>query len=372
MKIRVEREELVRELAAMRGIVESRSTIPVLSHLLLRVREGRLELSATDLDVSLTSWCAGDEGEALDGATAVQARKFLEIVRALGDGPVELATGGSSENALSIESGSSRFRINGLSAEDFPTLPTVDPESASASFEAPFAELKRMIGKVIFAVSAEESRFQLNGALLKLKDGAFEMVATDGHRLALIEVDIDGLSEADGVLAPRKALLELMRLDSDENVAFRRGEHHLAFVVGRRELTCRILEGAFPDYEKVISKDNDRKATFDRQELAGVVHRVSLLTGDRAPMVRFRLDPEVLQVSSSNPDLGQAEESLACEFEAEGLQIGLNPAYVRDFLGAVETERVELALKDENSQCLAQPVGGGDSRYLCVIMPMRL
>ena len=370
MKTRVERRELLTELAAMRGIVESRSTIPVLSHLLLRVRDDRLELSATDLDVSLTSSCPAEEGSCEPGATAVQARKLLEIVRALGDGVVELSTGES--NSLHIVAGSSRFRINGLSAEDFPTLAAVDPESASAAFEAPFAELKRMIGKVIFAVSAEESRFQLNGALLKLKDGAVELVATDGHRLALIEADMPGVVEADGVLAPRKALLELMRFDSDESASFRRGEHHLAFVIGRRELTCRILEGTFPDYEKVISKDNDRKASFDRQELSEVVHRVSLLTGDRAPMVRLKFDEGLLLVSSSNPDLGEAEETLECEYEAENLEIGLNPAYVRDFLGAVDTDRVEFALKNEDSQCVAHPVEGADSRYLCVIMPMRL
>ncbi len=369
MKTRVQRRELLTELAAMRGIVESRSTIPVLSHLLLRVRESRLELAATDLDVSLTSSCA-TEGSSEPGAVAVQARKLLEIVRALGDGPVDLSTGES--NSLHMVAGSSRFRINGLSVEDFPTLVTVDPDSASASFEVPFSDFKRMIGKVIFAVSAEESRFQLNGALLKLKGGAVEIVATDGHRLALIEVELSGVTEADGVLAPRKALLELLRFESDENVTFRRGEHHLAFVIGRRELTCRILEGTFPDYEKVISKDNDQKVSFDRRTLFDVVHRVSLLTGDRAPMVKFRFDPQSLLVSSSNPDLGEAEESLECDCEAERLEIGLNPAYVRDFLGAVDTDRVEFALKDESSQCLAHPVDGADSRYLCVIMPMRL
>ncbi len=370
MKTRVERGELLAELAAMRGIVESRSTIPVLSHLLLTVDDDRLKLAATDLDVSLTSWCTAEPGSCEAGATAVQARKFLEIVRALGDGPIELSAGDS--NSLRIDSGSSRFRINGLAAEDFPTLTTVDQGSSSSSFEAPFPALKRMIGKVVYAVSAEESRFQLNGALLKLKDGRVEMVATDGHRLALIETEMSGAAEADGVLAPRKALLELMRFDSEETVRFRRGEHHLGFVIGRRELTCRILEGTFPDYERVIATDNDRTATFDRDALSDVVLRVSLLTGDRAPMVRFGFEEKSLRVSSSNPDLGEAEESLACDYEEEKLAIGLNPVYVRDFLSAVDTGKVEFALKDGESQCLARPVGGPDFRYLCVIMPMRV
>jgi len=370
MKTRVEREELLAELVAMRGIVESRSTIPVLSHLLLTVRGDRLELAATDLDVSLTSWCTAAEGSCVAGAVAVQARKFLEIVRALGESSVELSSDDS--NSLHIDSGPSRFRINGLSAEDFPTVTTVDPQAALSSFEVPFPSFKRLIGKVIFAVSAEESRFQLNGALLRLKEGRVEMVATDGHRLALIESEASGVAEADGVLAPRKALFELMRFDSDENLIYRRGENHLGFVIGRRELTCRILEGTFPDYEKVIAKDNDRKATFDRSALSEVVHRVSLLSGDRAPMVKLGFEENLLRVSSSNPDLGEAEEGLACDYEAESLRIALNPAYVRDFLGAVDTEQVEFLLKDEDSQCLGHPVGGEDCRYLCVIMPMRI
>ncbi len=370
MKIRVQRHELLAELNAMRGIVESRSTIPVLSHVLLTVDDGRLRLAATDLDVSMTTWVEADEGGSEAGATAVQARKFLEIVRSLGDEPVELET--AERHALQIRSGSSRFRVNGLSPDDFPTLTTVDDDAAISSFEAPFPAFKRMIGKVIFAVSAEESRFQLNGALIKLKDGRLELVATDGHRLALIESEMSGVAEADGVLAPRKALIELSRLDSEETIRFKRGEHHLGFVLGRRELICRILDGTFPDYEQVIAKDNNLKAQLERGALANVVQRVALLTGDRAPMVRLGFSTEELQISSSNPDLGEAEEQLACEYGGEPLHIGLNPAYVRDFLGAVETDQVEFALKDEASQCLALPVEGADLRYLCVIMPMRL
>jgi DNA polymerase-3 subunit beta len=365
MKIRLKRSEFLNELAPMQGIVERRTTIPVLSHLLLKSSDDRLDLAATDLDVSLTSWCQAEVEGA--GAIAVQARKFLEIIRAVVGEEVELAL--TEENRLRIVAGSSRFTINGLSAEDFPTLPEVDAESSIA---LPFARFKAMVGKVIFAVSTEESRFQLNGALVKLKKDGLEMVATDGHRLALVENDLDGAEPADGVLVPRKALLELQRFEGDGALDFRRSEHHLSFRLGRRELICRILEGTFPDYERVIAKDNDKVGTFDRKLLSEAVQRVALLTGDRARAVRLEFAAGGATVSAANPDLGEAREVVACDFEGEGLSLGINPDYLGHFLSAVETEKVRLELKDENTQAVGVPVDGDDQRYLCVIMPMRV
>jgi DNA polymerase-3 subunit beta len=365
MKIRIDRAELLTELAPMQGVVERKSTIPVLSHLLLRAKEDRLHLAATDLDVSLTSWCAAEVEQ--EGALAVQARKFLEIVRALGGDSVELSL--EDDTALRLVSGKSRFKIHGLAPDDFPSLPNVDGDGA---LEVPYGDLRRMISKVFFAVSAEESRFQLNGALLKPKQGALELVATDGHRLALVESEQSGSAVMDGVLVPRKALQELQRFEGAESVAFRRGEHHLSFSVGRRELICRILEGAFPDYEKVISKDNDRVAIFDRQQLQAVVHRVALLTGDRARAVRMHFDEGQLTVSAANPDLGEATETLDCEYPGPEMELGINPDYLGHFLAAAETDKVRFDLKDANSQCIGRPVEGADARYLCVIMPMRL
>jgi DNA polymerase III subunit beta len=365
MKIRIDRAELLTELAPMQGVVERKSTIPVLSHLLLRSKEDRLHLAATDLDVSLTSWCAAEVDQ--EGAVAVQARKFLEIVRAVAGESVELVL--EDETALRIVSGKSRFKIHGLAPDDFPSLPHVDGDGA---LELAYADLRRMISKVFFAVSAEESRFQLNGALLKPKDGAMELVATDGHRLALVETEQAGSAAADGVLVPRKALQELQRFEGAETVSFRRGEHHLSFRVGRRELICRILEGAFPDYEKVIAKDNDKVAVFGRQQLSEVVHRVALLTGDRARAIRLHFDQDLLTVSAANPDLGEATETLECEYPGPEMELGINPDYMGQFLGAAETEKVRFDLKDANSQCIGRPVEGADARYLCVIMPMRL
>ena len=365
MEIRVSRSEFLAELVPMQGIVERRTTIPVLSHILLRGEGDRLHLAATDLDVSLTGRCAAEVTG--DGGIAVQARKFMEIVRAVVGDEIHLVLEDSKR--LSIVAGKSRFKINGLSPDDFPTLPEVKDETEVG---IPFDLLKRMISKVIFAVSTEESRFQLNGALLKLREDGLELVATDSHRLALVENPLEGGKELDGVLVPRKALQELLRLEGGEEVAFRRGEHHLSFRIGHRELICRILEGTFPDYERVIAKDNDQKAIFDRKNLGSAVQRVALLTGDRARAVRFSFDTDRLLVSAANPDLGEAVEEMACDYQGGELKLGINPDYVSQFLGALETEKVQFEIKDENTQAIGYPVDGQDRRYLCVIMPMRI
>jgi DNA polymerase-3 subunit beta len=368
MEIRLKRSDFLSELAPMQGIVERRTTIPVLSHILLRADGERLHLAATDLDVSLTSWVEAET--TASGGIAVQARKFIEIVRAVVSDEVELAL--ESENRLAIRAGRSRFKINGLAPDDFPTLPQVDVEGSTG---VPFARIKAMIGKILFAVSTEESRFQLNGALLKLGDGRIELVATDGHRLALVQNPMDGNGKkgSDGVLVPRKALQELQRFEGDgEELGLARGEHHLSFRLGRRELICRILEGTFPDYERVIAKDNDKHAVFDRRQLGDAVQRVALLTGDRTRAVRLAFEEGKMQISAANPDLGEATEEVPCEFEGEGVKLGINPDYLSQFLGAAETERVRFEIRDENAQCIGTPVEGADQRYLCVIMPMRI
>jgi DNA polymerase-3 subunit beta len=372
MEIRLKREELLAELVPMQGVVERRTTIPVLSHLLLSAEGGRLHVAATDLDVSLTSSVAAEVKSA--GALAVQARKFVEIVRALVGEEIEIALDG--ERSLKIHSGKSRFRIHGLPAADFPTLPKVE---GPAALTLPLARFRRLVGKVLFAISSEESRFQLSGALLKRSAGRVELVATDGHRLALIDAQVEGAAGDDAVLVPRKALSEILRLEGDEALEFRRGEHHLAFRTGRRELVCRVLEGAFPDYERVISRNNDRKAGCDRKALQEAVSRVALMTGDRNRGVRLEFAPGELTIVAANPDLGDATETLACDFAGAALKIGLNPDYMAQFLAAVESEKVELELKDENSQCVGRPAtgtpegkGAPAERYLCVIMPMRI
>jgi len=371
MEIRLNRSEFLNELAPMQGIVERKTTIPVLSHILLAAEGDQLRLAATDLDVSLTSSVTGDVVS--DGAIAVPAKKFMEIIRAAAGDDVHLVE--EEPQWLTIRAGRSRFKIHGMKPEDFPTLPSVAEEFA---VEIPFDAVRRMIAKILFAVSADESRFQLNGALLKLKQGSVEMVATDGYRLALVESGAVGGEREDQVLVPRKALQELLRFEGgSDNLGYRRGEHHLSFALGRRELICRILEGTFPDYDRVIARDNDKHALFDRRQLADAVQRVALLTGDRARAVKLEFSDGQMSLSTANPDLGEANEEVPCEYGGGDFRLGVNPDFLRDFLAAVETPRVRLELKDENTQAVGFPVGDdgedpADGRYLCVIMPMRI
>jgi DNA polymerase-3 subunit beta len=424
MEIRLKRNDFLGELIPMQGIVERKTTIPVLSHLLLNARAqggdgDQLHLAATDLDVSLTSRCEAEVRQT--GAIAVQAKKLIEIIRSLSAQEVLLIQ--EEPRVLAIRAGSSRFKIHGLAADDFPTLPS-PPAAPESRVEIPFADFRRMVAKVLFAVSAEESRFQLNGALVKVKDGALEIVATDGHRLALVEKreatlgasapggagSADSADSADSagsagsagsgrpessVLVPRKALQELQRLEGEGMMVFHRGEHHLSFGVGRRELICRILEGTFPDYERVIAKDNDKKVVFDRRILAEAVQRAALMTSDRARAVRLQFTSGQLVISAVNADLGEAVEEVACEYEGPEFRVGINPDYLSQFLTAVETDHVRLELKDENTQCVGYPHDGAApgaaadgtpagsaapagaaldamARYLCVIMPMRI
>ncbi len=367
MEIRLNRVEFLNELSPMQGIVERRTTIPVLSHVLLRATEDRLEIAATDLEVSLTSSCDAEVVE--EGAIAIQAKKLVDIIRASAGDEVSLKI--EQEGTLGIAAGKSRFKVRGLPAEDFPTLPKLvsdDPVSL------PFPTFRAMIGKIFYAISSEESRYQLSGALLKIQDDSLALVATDGHRLALIESEVEGLKAAKGVLVPRKTLQELQRFESMEDLQFRNSENHLSFVVGRRQLICRVLEGAFPDdYERVVTKDNDKVVKVDRKLLADVIRRVGLLTGDRSRVIRLELQPDQLVFSAANPDLGEAEEEVPCEYSgSETVTLGANPDYLGHFLSATDTPMIRLELKDKNSPCVAYPEEGPDKRYVCVIMPIRL
>ena len=364
MEVRLNRLEFLGELAPMLGIVERRTTIPVLSHILLTAGEEHLQLAATDLEVSLTSWCKAQVQE--QGSIAIQAKKLLEIIRASSGDEVTLRL--DQPGMMTILAGASMFKIRGLPSDDFPSLPTIDEDEP---VRIPFPIFRSMIGKIFFAISNEESRFQLSGALFRLLNESMVLVATDGHRLALVESVLEGSEEGDGVLVPRKALQELQRFEGEEMI-FRRSDHHLSFTIGRRQLICRILEGTFPDYERVISKDNDKLVVVDRKNLAEVIHRVSLLTGDRTRAIRLEIEEAKMTFSAANPDLGEAREEVMCAYEGPALKLGVNPDYLGQFLSATETEQVQLEVKDENSQCVTQPVAGADKRYVCVIMPIRL
>jgi DNA polymerase-3 subunit beta len=373
MELTVAKADLQKELQLCQGVVEKRSTIPILSNVLLKAADGVLQIAATDLDVTILSSCAAKV--TTPGGVTIEAKRLFDIVRSLPDEDVHVTM--QENNSLLVESGTAKFRLLGLPAEDYPTLPSV---TATDSFSIPLDELKTMVAKVKFAITHEETRFQLNGALLKIQPAKMEMVATDGHRMALINFP-QGNGKKKGtdltILVPRKALEEIMRLEAGEDgiVKFGVSENHLFFDAGERRLLARMIDVNFPNYMEVIARDNDRRVMVDRERLLSTIRRISLVANERTRAVRFDFAPGKLTVSSTNPELGDARETVPIDYAGNPFFVGLNAAYVTDFLSAVDTQSVSLELKDENSQCIGRPSPSEADlpyEYLYVVMPMRL
>ena len=373
MELTVAKTDLQKELQLCQGVVEKRSTIPILSNVLLKAADGTLQIAATDLDVTILSSCAAKI--TTPGGVTIEAKRLFDIVRSLPDDDVHVTM--QENNSLLVESGTAKFRLLGLPAEDYPTLPTV---TATESYTVPLDELKTMVAKVKFAITHEETRFQLNGALLKIQPAKMEMVATDGHRMALINFP-QGNGKKKGtdltILVPRKALEEIMKLESGEDGTVRFGvsENHLYFEAGERRLLARMIDVNFPNYMEVIARDNDRVVMVDRERLLSTIRRISLVANERTRAVRFDFAPGKLTVSSTNPELGDARETVPIDYAGNPFFVGLNAAYVTDFLSAVDTPSVSLELKDENSQCIGRPSSNDADlpyEYLYVVMPMRL
>jgi len=368
MRFRVGRDALQNELQFLQGIAEKKKTIPILSNILLRAEEGFLILAATDLEVSLTGGCESEVEE--QGGITVSAKKLFEVVKALPpeDLSVELAEG----NWLEIRCGNAFFRLVGLPVDDFPEVPEHDFGGALTLDHDTFREL---IGRTIFAVTQEDARYALNGALLEMEEGLVRMVATDAHRLALVERRMEN-APAEGVKAivPKKTLAELRNLGNGEEMLFGQDEHHLYFKLGHRVLATRVIEGQFPSYEKVIPQDNPIEIRFDQEEMANAIRRVSLLASERSRAVRFKFAGGEATVSSSNPELGEARESVAVQFEEDEIEISFNAQYILDFLAVVASGEVLFRVKDPASQGLLEPGGDGEDgyRYQYVVMPMRM
>ncbi|MEA2568500.1 MAG: polymerase subunit beta [Acidobacteriota bacterium] len=375
MELTVAKADLQKELQLCQGVVEKRSTIPILSNVLLRATDGRLQIAATDLDVTILSSCAASI--TTPGGVTIEAKRLFDVIRSLPDNDVHIAM--QENNSILVESGTAKFRLLGLPAEDYPTLPTV---TAQETYTIPLDELKTMVSKVIFAITHEETRFQLNGALLKVQPTKMEMVATDGHRMALINFpqgSTSGKKKGSDltILIPRKALYEIQRLEASEdgNVRFGTSENHLFFEAGERRLLARMIDVNFPNYMEVISRDNDRRVMVDRERLLSTIKRISLVANERTRAVRFDFAPGKLTVSSTNPELGDARETVPIDYAGNPFFVGLNAAYVTDFLSAIDTPTVSLELKDENSQCIGRPSAANEDlpyEYLYVVMPMRL
>ena len=370
MEIVVRKNDLLRELQLFQGIVERKNTIPILANVLMEAKGDQVSFLATDLEVGLRSKCAATVTK--PGALTIPAKKFFEIVKSLPETDIRIT-----EDKGGVKIAADRFdsRMQTLPREDFPTL----PESGGApTATLPRAALKEMVAKTQFAITGEDTRYFLNGAQFVLKADEMNLVATDGHRLALVSVARDGKSMKDAeenkAILPKKTLGELARLmsDGDGDVIYERGENHLFFQVGDRLLISRMIDGQFPAYERVIPKGNDKHIEFERDRLTAAIKRVALLSNERSRAVKIQIEKGKVDVTTSSPELGEAKETLPVEYSGSAMQICFNAQYVLDFLAAVSTDVVSLELKDEVSQAVMKPVGAEGYDYTYVIMPMRV
>jgi DNA polymerase-3 subunit beta len=369
MKFRSNRSDVARELNLLQGVVEKKNTIPILSHILIEGSGGaEISLVATDLDVSVTTRCQAELTE--PGSIVVNARKLFDIVRNLPEAEIEFWS--QENNWVKISCGSSEFKVAGQAKEHFPST----PKAAAQSLAFPSPLLNGLIGKTIYAITQEESRYALNGSLLLTSGKQVQMVATDGHRLALAAAGpVEGASkEGLKVIVPKKALTELLKLTAGEEseVEFSKDDNHLYFGIGKRQLTSRMLAGQFPNYELVLPKNNDKLFTTGTDGIAQAIRRAALMADERSHGVKFELSAGRLSITSQTADVGEAREMIPIDYEGEALSIGFNATYLLDFLNVAGTERVAFEFKDEQSPALLRPVADDDRDYRYVVMPMRL
>jgi DNA polymerase-3 subunit beta len=369
MELVARKADLVRELQFFQQIVERKNTIPILANVLIEGSGNEMTLLATDLEVALRSRCEAAVNKA--GSVTLPAKKLYEVVRALPDGDVNIETdkGG---NSVKVSGGQFSSKMPTLPREDFPSLPEAGG-GVKATIDG--KSLAQMVTKTQFAITGEDTRFYLNGAQFVLRADDMTFVATDGHRLALMNVKHNGAKGDDiKAILPRKTLAELGRLlaEGNNNVNYERGENHLFFEIGPRLLISRMIDGQFPAYERVVPKGNDKHVEFERDRLTQAVRRVSILSNERSRAVKMLLDQGKVEVTSSSPEFGEAREPIPVEYSGPPLTICFNAQYVLDFLGVVETDVVALELKDEVSQAVMKPVGADGYDYTYVIMPMRV
>ncbi|HSD21695.1 MAG TPA: DNA polymerase III subunit beta [Anaeromyxobacter sp.] len=376
MELKIGVAELSKALGRSQGIVEKKSTMPILSHVLLEAKKGQLVVSATDLDLAVSSEHEKSCEVLKEGALAVSARHLYEIVRALPEQQVTLKR--AHNNYLEVKSGPSEFRIVGLPAEDFPALPRFEKVTFA---DVKPEELLEMIERTFFAVSNDETRYNLNGVFFEPGPELLRLVATDGHRLSLAERPLNGtFGLKRGVILPKKGLQELKKLLSEAAEAGEdAGETKLGFVensaILRRPgviLSMRLIEGLFPDYRQVIPKQGEKVVRIGRDRLLETLRRISLLSTDKAHAVKLELSKGSLKVLSQNPDLGEAKEEVPVEYDGEPLKIGFNARYLMDVLGVLKSADVQLELADDLSPGVLHGGDEKDQGFTAVVMPMRI
>ena len=372
MKVTVERAELLKSLGHVHRAVERRNTIPILANVLIRADRAKLSLKATDLDLEVTDSVAAEVAPA--GATTVPAHMFYDIVRKLPEGAQIVLESSADRAALSIRAGRSRFSLQTLPESDFPDLA---PGEMTHKFSVKAAELKRLIDKTQFAISTEETRYYLNGIYLHAAGSAkaqtLRAVATDGHRLAQMELDLPkGAAGMPGIIVPRKTVGEVQRLleDNEADILVELSAGKIRFTVGEVILTSKLIDGTFPDYARVIPANNDKELIVDRKEFEAAVDRVSTISSDRGRAVKLSLTAGRLVLSVTNPDSGSASEELEVVYESEPIDIGFNSRYLLDIAAQIEGDAAVLKLADPGSPTLIQDRDVKGALY--VLMPMRV
>lgn len=366
MKFTINRESLLKPLQQVAGVVERRQTLPVLSNVLLEVNDQGLGLTGTDLELELVAR-VGLEGEHQAGETTVPARKLVDIVKSLpAQAEVKFELDGE---RLVVRSGRSRFTLSTLPASEFPRL---EEEGGGTGFSMEPGTLRNLIDRTAFSMAQQDVRYYLNGMLFELSQGRFRVVATDGHRLALCDAEVPELKDEAQVIVPRKGVTELARLlgDMEDNISVTVGGNHIRVLASGVSFTSKLVDGKFPDYDRVVPKGGEKKVMADREALRQALSRVSILSNEKYRGVRVQLASGSLALQANNPEQEEAEEELSLDYEGESLEIGFNVSYLLDVLNVMNSSQVEIELGDSNSSALLRDPDLTQALY--VVMPMRL
>ena len=366
MKTVINRENLLGPLQQIIGAVERRQTLPILGNVLLNSKEGALSLTATDLEIEMVTQV--ETTTAVNFQTTLPARKLLDICKALPDeSEIEFDI---EDNRVLLTSARSRFTLSSLPAKDFPGLDDIDELQ---SFEIPQAQFKSLLENTAFAMAQQDVRYYLNGILMEISPDQVKLVATDGHRLALSEYKISiSIDEAKQIIIPRKAVLELSRLlePSDSNAKIILSQNHIRVEIGTLVFTSKLIDGKFPDYNRVIPIDGNKTLVVDRESLKRAMSRIAILSNEKYRGIRLTLTSGNLSIQANNPDQEEAEEELSVNYDEGEIEIGFNVTYLIDVLNVLDSDNAHIKLKDANSSCIISD--SEDSSSLYVVMPMRL
>ncbi|MCR9185419.1 MAG: DNA polymerase III subunit beta [Halieaceae bacterium] len=368
MKFSISRDALLKPLNLVAGVVERRQTLPVLSNVLMVLEGDQLSLTGTDLEVELVGRVALPSPVSAPGEVTVPARKLVDICKSLPEGSEIQFT--VEDGKVTVRSGRSRFTLSTLPAREFPA---VEEGVGTHRFTVKQGQLRRLIDRTAFAMAQQDVRYYLNGMLLELKAGRLRVVATDGHRLAMCTLPSPvPVDEDTQVILPRKGVLELSRLllEEDQDIAVVLGSNHLRATTEGFTFTSKLVDGKFPDYERVLPRAADKIVLGSRLELRQAFTRTAILSNEKYRGVRLKVAPDVIEIVANNPEQEQAEEQVSVDYQGDSVEIGFNVSYLLDVLGVLSGEQVKLSLSDPNSSALLEESEDGDSLY--VVMPMRL